>query len=356
MTHGDRHRAEMARVLAAIHKVERRSPVLPRGGAKSLTVSGREAADDSGEALRARIPVDPSMEAADGPSDVVSARTAAGMVRLSKFSDPKCVRARAFYPTTTPPMSLKLVLATGKRQAPITTDVAARTALGDRLPAPPLLDSGAHRTMAYLVEPIVFGTHPMEGEAKRIVAEALIPDLLAAHRQAGVGDEPPSLHQSTFDRLAELFPQVEWSDQWPAPDVLTAECRRLVDLGRTMAIGWAHGDLVFSNLIVADDGTVKLIDWEHARIGPLAADFAKLVSGSYRPAPVLAVLEASATSDDIGPRPGRHTVRHQLAIAQMRELSWWEVKARRAVATGRQVNFDAWTKRSLDLLVDLLDE
>jgi hypothetical protein len=47
-------------------------------------------------------------------------------------------------------------------------------------------------------------------------------------------------------------------------------------------------------------------------------------------------------------------VRHQLAIAQLRELSWWERRAERAGTTGRQANFDAWTRRSIDLLVELL--
>jgi len=350
----DQQRDQMARALSAIRKVERRSAVLPRGLRTPLKVRGWEASDGNAGDFSGRIPVDTTLPPPDGPTVVVHAATAAGLVRLSKFSAAGAIRARAFYPSTTPPMTLKLVLATGNGRAPIIADVAARTALGDRLPAPPLLDSGVYRSMAYLVEPIVFGHHPGAGREKSDTAGTLIRGLLAAHRVAGLRDEPPRLNPLTFERLADLFTQVEWSPTWPAPDALTRECRQIVESGSTEAIGWCHGDLVYSNVIIGEDGAVHLVDWEHARIGPVAADFAKLISATYDPNPALSVLEESVTGDDIGPRPGRHSLRHQLAISVMRYLSWSPPKRERAASAGRAEIYDRGVQRSIDLLVELL--
>jgi aminoglycoside phosphotransferase (APT) family kinase protein len=59
-----------------------------------------------------------------------------------------------------------------------------------------------------------------------------------------------------------------------------------------------HGDLWPSNLLVEGDGTIRLIDWDHAGVGPAAYDLSTLLMRtpvSLRPGALGDYLDAGGT-------------------------------------------------------------
>ncbi len=351
----------MNHALDALRRAERSTRLLPPSQRRTFRVQGWEAIDATvGPDARwmAGIPTDSSRRKPSGPSRLLEATTAASMVRLSKFSREGEVRVRAFYPDTDPPLSVKLIIAHRERQDPILMDVAARTALGGtgHLPVPPLLDSGSNRRYAYLVEPVVFGNHPTTRAEKHTAAQTILPAFLAAHRSAGVTDRPAELHTETMARLERLFAHVHWRRRrWSGVVEVTRQVDELLHADLTVPHGWSHGDLVFSNIIVDDTGAPTVIDWEHAGIDMLAADLVKLFVASFAPLEMTERLDAVATADDIGEKPGRHPLRHQLAVACLRDLSWWEGKLQRATLAGRSRNLELTIARRVDFAIQLLD-
>jgi aminoglycoside phosphotransferase (APT) family kinase protein len=80
------------------------------------------------------------------------------------------------------------------------------------------------------------------------------------------GDSPPDLWTNPLvaDVLAQILNR---------PD-LVAGLRRARAAWRP--VGLIHGDCKLDNVIIADDGTIRLIDWEMARLGDPAWDLAAL--------------------------------------------------------------------------------
>jgi len=351
----------MNHALDVLRRAERKSRLLPAAQPRTFRVRGWEAVDatvDPQAPWITGIPADASRPVPAGPSRLVEAKTAASMVRLSKFSRNDEVRVRSFYPHTDPPLSMKLIIGDRDRQDPVLMDVAARTALGrtGHFPVPPLLASGSHPRFAYLVEPVVFGTHPATRAEKLEVAHTILPAFLAAHRGAGVTDRTLELNAETMPRLERLLAHVPWwRRRWPSVAKVSAAIEEVLHADLTLPNGWCHGDLVFSNIIVDTGGAPTVIDWEHAGHDLLTADLVKLFVAAFEPLELTERLETIATPDDLGERAGRHSVRHQLAIACLRDLSWWEGKLERAALAGRQRNFELSIARRVDFAIQLLD-
>lgn len=351
-------RRQMARALRTVARIERGSRLLTSGRRRVLTVHDWEAVDAGPHTaeMRRQTPSDETVGPRDGSPRPMKAATSANVVRLSKFSAADCVRARSFYFDIDVPLSMKLVVADRARQGPIISEIEARSALGGStgVPAPPLLEWGGGRRHAYLVEPVVFGRHPQTHPERQQAAATLLPALLSAHRKAGVSDDTPTFHADTLSRLERLFRHLVWNDSWTHPERLLAVARELVTSQATLPVGWCHGDLVFSNIIVARSGELRVIDFEHAKVMPIATDLGTLIAASPDPYALVDLVEAAATPGDVGSRPGRHTVRDQLAVTYLRELSWWEPKQRRATATGRTANFISWATRRIELVGSLI--
>nr|WP_245597266.1 phosphotransferase [Jiangella gansuensis] len=131
---------------------------------------------------------------------------------------------------------------------------------------------------------------------------------------------------------------------------MLAQAARLLADGATVPVGWCHGDLGFSNVIVGDAGTPTLVDWEHAARLPLAGDLAKVAVMSPDQDAVVRQISAEAGLDDVGERAGRRSVADQLALVVLRELSWWERRRATAAASGRLAPFERGVRRRLALL------
>jgi aminoglycoside phosphotransferase (APT) family kinase protein len=141
-----------------------------------------------------------------------------------------------------------------------------------------------------------------EGEAEPDLATGLpylsatlAPALAAMHRAtARLVRQPPSTEIAAL--IAEIDRSLPWilrlvdgdgpADLWTNPLVadllaqilgraeLIAGLRRARAAWRSPAL--IHGDCKLDNVILADDGTIRLIDWEMARLGDPAWDLAAL--------------------------------------------------------------------------------
>lgn len=382
-------RGPMEAALGALATIERRvgAPLTGAGsGRRTVSVRGWEAvADDADPAALALLPRDERhlkpgggaavAASAAGPVETVAARTvappvagpaevpidrlvspsAATVVRLGKLSGGRgTIRGRAFYLDGDRPVTVKFTVGSGPAADGIAREIAVRAALAGtgHLPAPPVLAAGTWRGLGYLVEPVVAGEHAHEPERKQVLALQLVDELLRAHRRVGGTDEPLDLHPETMDRCRRLVDAHDWVGAGRAARLL-AHAGRLVADDAPLPVGWCHGDLGFSNVIVGPAGTPTLIDWEHAGRLPVAVDLAKVAVMSPRPAAVVERILAAAGPADIGDRPGRRGVADQLALIVVRELSWWERRRGTAAASGRAAPYERGIRRRIALL-DLL--
>jgi hypothetical protein len=346
-------------LLTVLPGIEAATPVLPS------PVRGRFAIRDwqacavdalSGAALR-RLPVDE--RDTGGPGAVrgqVAAASAASMVRLSKFSTHRDVRARVFYLDRATPVTMKIVVGAGVSRARLEREIEVRQALAASSdnPAGPLLDVGLTDEHCYLVEPVVFGSHPRGPQEKQAVAARLVSRMVQLHRRNGVADEPFELHPQLLPRIGRLVADPVWAGAVADPAAVVERAAALVADAPVMPTGWCHGDLGFSNIIHADDGGEVLIDWEYGGRLPVAADLAKLIVMSPQPDDLVTQLLGEASPDDIGARPGRAPVLAQLTTALIRELSWWEGRRRRAAAAGRLDNYNRGLRRRARLVHALI--
>lgn len=350
--------------LDALTTIEEHCGHLSGPRRRTMTVHGWEATAAVGHAhdvLTARLPQDErhlggpqAHGAVQAPVREVTTKSAATLVRLAKFSTREQVRGRAFYLDQEPALTIKFVLGSASDTARLEREIVVRTALArtHHLPAPVIVNADVASGMSYLAETVVFGQHAHEPKLKQALALELVTALLMTHREVGVTDEPVEVHRQTIDRLERLINSSSWLPQDRAERVLD-HSKRLIDDDAPMPVGWCHGDLGFSNVIVDDAGVPTLIDWEHAARMPVAVDLAKLATMSPKQHEVVDHIVASARPDDIGERPGRRTVADQLALMVVRELSWWERRLASAVSAGRLAPYERGIKRRFALL-DLL--
>ena len=84
-----------------------------------------------------------------------------------------------------------------------------------------------------------------------------------------------SLYAIWQDRALEFAS----TEQRPAVERLMARCAPLIPRLCEEPRVFLHGEAYASNILVADDGRIVLIDWERAAVGPALLDLACLVAG-----------------------------------------------------------------------------
>lgn len=329
-------------VFEVLGRLERGSGVL-RPGIRSMTVAGDQAWVP-GTNL-AGVPVDPSAAPVGSPGEAADRRTTASLVRFSKFSNDGCVRVRAFYLDHDPPLTVKLVIGSRRRQAPVVRDAKARSRpeRWEHLAIPRLVESGRGRGFAYFVEELVNGRHASDRAERQRVAEFLVGSVVAARPSPAA--MRLHVHRRTVRRLGELFESAGSPPDLPVSDLLDV-ARRIRSC--RLPGGWCHGDLVPSNVVIGDDA-LHVIDFEHAARMPIACDLAKAIAKApdWRP-----LLQGVVAEDPLG--VDEIDTRTQLAMVYLRELSWWQHREARAAAAGRLANHRAWMDRSFELLSELM--
>src|SRR5690625_4156508 len=306
------------------------------------------------------VPLDEANEGAGtalGAGWSTSAQMSAGMVRLAKFPDDDVVQVRAFYPRRRGlSLTAKIVVGPRASRRGLDREIGARTTMhSDGVPGPqPMLDHGRVDNTTCLVEPLVAGRHAQGPDEKGHVAHAVYTDLLARYRSERITDSRPKLHPMTMARFQQLLEHPDAQNRVPAAQLRDAMAVLLAQRAR-LPTGWCHGDLVFSNIIVGEDGRHHLVDWEYARPGPLAGDLTKLMCAVPDPWPLVTLLERSVTAQDIGAAPGRYDLTEQLMLMLLRELSWWESRYEAAQRAHRHRQLRSATRRRMRLLEGLLD-
>jgi aminoglycoside phosphotransferase len=342
----------------ALALIESKSRQLPTAWRRPMRVREWEAvaagADAGALAALDLLPADErhSFARAAG-AETVQARSAATVVRLSKFSTPNGVRGRAFYLDREPALTVKFRV--GARADQLSREIAAigRIRSGSQLRAPEILESDVQDGVSFLVEPVINGSHAHTRAEKFAVSLRMVPQLIGAHRDLGVGDEKIMFHADTIDRLVRLFDVHDGLRDKFAVDELASYAARLVADPAPVPVGWCHGDAGYSNIIEDGDGLLWLIDWEHGGRRPAVADVAKLAVMSPNQPDVIDSVVRHATPDDVGDRAGRRSLIDQMALMIVRELSWWEARRRRAVIANRMAAHERGIRRRLSMLSHL---
>ncbi len=344
----------MEGVLAVLPTIEARSPV-PTGGPTRLEVRGRLATNPQRPGPTGPVPFEEIVGEPMAAARMVDAASSATSIRLSKFSSGSAIRARVVYDTPPGFLSMKLVVGERSEQAPVRAAVGVRRAMGalSPLPAPPLIAWGQRRRFAYLLEPLVPGSHPRSVEHRVEVGRGLSDRLITGYDSGAVEQRVPPAHPEAGTHLGDLIGRLGWSPEWPPASEVLGIAAELIPTSRTVPTGWTHGDLVFSNIIANPPGPIIVIDWEYAAIRPVAADLGKLAGSMPGHTGVDAVLERGERSASFS-APGGLTLREQLMRVYLQELSWWEPKRQRAVASGRLDAFDIWARRRMQLLTRVL--
>jgi O-antigen/teichoic acid export membrane protein len=159
-----------------------------------------------------------------------------------------------------------------RRERDVLAALGADARLGTwRRMLPTLLAHGKADGCSYAVEGFCSGTlaSSLLADAKRCTAfeDAAASQIAVLHAATG---EPSVVDAGAFARwvdwplleLRRARPQTTWS---PALDRLSREtCAAFV--GRTLAVGWIHGDFGPSNILLTPDGAevVGIVDWELA--------------------------------------------------------------------------------------------
>jgi thiamine kinase-like enzyme len=216
--------------------------------------------------------------------------------------------------------------------------------------------------LAFLRESVVPGRSPADrGETMRLagpIAEAL------ARLHRGIGVAEYRLSKVVRGPFAE-----RWRRFAADRDLSGALARRIADLierDGDVAVSLCHGDLVASNILLTDQADAGaalsrpgtgfvLIDWEHARPGPIAFDLAKLHLAARHPDRALRAMRL-ALRDTFGcsSPTTSYQLEEQFALAHARMLTWHEHRRARAVAASRLEQLEADTRRRLAVLEDLL--
>jgi hypothetical protein len=138
---------------------------------------------------------------------------------------------------------------------------------------------------AYVLEETTLGRRfGAPGDWKRL-ADTLIPAIFGFYDQGGIRHEragelfdAPAVEEQLAILTADLESDGAWKRGWVPRRELLAACTDCLRWGdATVPLCSGHGDLTKTNFLVAQDGEIVVVDWEHARELPIAVEFAKLV-------------------------------------------------------------------------------
>jgi hypothetical protein len=280
-------------------------------------------------------------------------RTRARLVRIGKFDVDAITRLRAFYPQRG--LALRLQGARVGEDSGVDRELTARRTVAEHAPhlAPQLLSHGAFdvagEPVAYLFEELIearqLRSRKEIGERIGEVAE-LLTDL---HTSVGVASEP--MERVVRRDLPKLWTEAV-AEHGLDPSV-DAAVQALFARNERLEVSISHGDLVGSNILVASDDRLVLVDWEFSRTQPIAFDLAKPLLQAADHEAALAELRR-AVAPTMPASSGSFTLEEQLTVAVARALSVSVRKRAKAEKAGR---LDAWAedaRRRRELLGVLL--
>jgi hypothetical protein len=328
-TDEDRRRAAaLAAVAAAERAATGRRVLRPRRFHLADDLAWRAGADLTGVPAEVR-------PAGALPADArpVRARSRAALVRFGKFDRDGSIRARA-YLLERRPTALKVQTDRRDGRHGVDREVRARRQVAALVPdlAPALYGTGylpAHE-VSWLAEEIVHGVHPAGPQDVTEHADAVIGAVTRLYLASGIASEPARdvLEPSTAERFEET------ARHHPGLSRFLPAVHELIARDGDLEVAFGHGDLVGSNVLVREDGSVVLVDWEYARRRPVADDLASVLTQARRKGPAIEVIERHLGAH-VGVGSRSYTLREQLVLAQVRMLSWYPRRRERAERAGR---------------------
>lgn len=326
--------------FARIRAVERRSQSLAQARTRRrvpFSIYGRAAVRSGievGALPRTLRPKSGRGDYADlEPTDEVLTAAGADLIRIGKFDVEREVRSRSFY--LDPGLSVRFQ--SGGVVNGVQRSIDAYQHVQRHAPElmPPILDHGSIRRARYLVEQVVPGRHPVGAQRMQALAEQIAAGLSLLHQGVGVTERP------LIEILGQRF-EKRWRalvEEMGVDEHTDAAVGALVARDEDVAVSLGHGDLVGTN-IVTRKNRVTLIDWEYSSRMPIAFDLAKVhLHCAESDAGRQALLTGLGNTWKEG--PGRYTFAEQLALANVRFLSWTGTRRARAVAAGRVAQFEA---------------
>jgi hypothetical protein len=191
---------------------------------------------------------------------------------------------RAFYLASAAPLTVKILLPGVRTPAEMRAEVAGRR----RLPAlgtvgvPSLLQADLEADPPYFTEEVVFGRRLRPAADAPLIATRLCPALWRAYEAQGFALRPISACVDATDAaalLGELAAAHAWPEGALSPAAFAAGALRALadddDAPMLCAIG--HGDLGLTNVLLAADGRLSILDWERTRELPVAVDLVRVL-------------------------------------------------------------------------------
>lgn len=331
--------------LRRVAEIERRSAVLPKRRFRRKFTYSKRSAWATPAGLDA-LPLDQRPELAGIGS--IRGRSRADALLIGKFDVDTEVRLRSFYSDN----GLCVRYQTGGQRNGVTRTVKAHGMVHPHAPGlmPHVFEHGTilNGQGAYLVETIVEGQ-----PATRAQLQGLITPLTAQlHRvHNGVGITGKSLTNvvgtgyswrwKKFRQAVKVNPHVDRA------------VRGLIDRDARLEVSLAHGDLVGSNILVAED-SFYLVDWEFADLKPIAFDMAKILINVDDIEATIPQIQAGL-GNEIGQQSGYYTFREQVALAIVLTLSWYPNHATKAKVARRMDALKRQTTKRLNAIEQLLE-
>jgi hypothetical protein len=196
-----------------------------------------------------------------------------------------CFKAsiRAFYPISqgsAPPVTVKM-LPPGAPAGGFENEVEARRPVTEPVQCPRLIQACLDCEPRFLCEELVSGRMPNRQRDAQRVLDFVLGDLWRHYEGRGLelvaSDE---LYQidTLRKQIAEIVAETPWDPSWmersaflQGLEELTREKKRLVPC----CLG--HGDLSEGNLLIGEDDSIYLVDWERFRRLPLLRELKKIV-------------------------------------------------------------------------------
>lgn len=285
------------------------------------------------------------------------AASRSSVVVTGKFHTDGQLKARAYLADGDRPLTVKVWRSRpGERDLGLRerTVRAAVAEIGDYR-SPPVLASGHRDGVDFLLEQVVYGRHPEPGAERVAAAVELLPALAEAYVRHGLRPRRLSriVHRDLRTRVAATLAAAPWDPRWGDRELITGRLDRLIAQNRTLPCSLGHGDLVSSNIIRTPSGSHVLIDWEFARVMPVAFDLGKLLSASGDPHVVLDGVEPALRRFDSRGRL-RYRWPEQLALGVAQLLSWHPGRQARAEAAGLGGSYERELRQRLRWLAALL--
>ena len=187
---------------------------------------------------------------------------------------------RAFYPRLQTPAVTKILLGQGLAGAQkLRDEIATRSqvrAFGC-LTIPEVLAYDVDKAYPWYAEQLIRG-RTASGE-RAVIAEKLVPALIHMYQRFGVVWRTPGsiLGSGWQEALKRAVGRIRWQLDWPRPAELLERVSRVIQGPAVLPCSTGHGDLSPTNLIVTPEGSICVIDWEHAGFRPVMFDLAPLI-------------------------------------------------------------------------------